>query len=55
MQDNRSSGVGVLDKAAHILDCLEAGPATLSQLVEATGLARPRPTDWLLPSPTIAS
>ena len=41
MQDNRSSGVGVLDKAAHILDCLEAGPATLSQLVEATGLARP--------------
>ena len=41
MHDNRSSGVGVLDKAAHILDCLEAGPATLSQLVEATGLARP--------------
>lgn len=37
----RSSGVGVLDKAAHILDCLEAGPASLSQLVEATGLARP--------------
>ena len=41
MQENRSSGVGVLDKAAHILDCLEAGPASLSQLVEATGLARP--------------
>ncbi len=37
----RSSGVGVLDKAAYILDCLEAGPATLSQLVKATGLARP--------------
>ncbi|GAA1046578.1 MULTISPECIES: IclR family transcriptional regulator [Rothia] len=36
-----SSGVGVLDKAAYILDCLEAGPASLSQLVEATGLARP--------------
>lgn len=35
------SGVGVLDKATHILDCLEAGPASLSQLVEATGLARP--------------
>lgn len=35
------SGVGVLDKAAHILDCLEAGPASLAQLVEATGLARP--------------
>lgn len=37
----RPSGVGVLDKATHILDCLEAGPASLSQLVEATGLARP--------------
>lgn len=37
----RPSGVGVLDKAAHILDCLEAGPASLSQLVESTGLARP--------------
>lgn len=36
-----SSGVGVLDKAAYILDCLEAGPATLSQLVESTALARP--------------
>lgn len=41
MQEKPSSGVGVLDKAAHILDCLEAGPAALSQLVEATGLARP--------------
>lgn len=37
----RPSGVGVLDKATHILDCLEAGPASLAQLVEATGLARP--------------
>ncbi|MDY3048239.1 MAG: IclR family transcriptional regulator [Rothia sp. (in: high G+C Gram-positive bacteria)] len=41
MQEIRSSGVGVLDKAAYILDCLEAGPASLSQLVESTGLARP--------------
>lgn len=40
-QEFRTSGVGVLDKAAHILDCLEAGPSSLSQLVEATGLARP--------------
>ena len=36
-----SSGVGVLDKATLILDCLEAGPVTLGQLVNATGLARP--------------
>ena len=35
------SGVGVVDKAAMILDALEAGPATLAQLVSATGLARP--------------
>ncbi|MFI7578826.1 IclR family transcriptional regulator domain-containing protein [Kocuria kalidii] len=35
------SGVGVVDKAAVILDALEAGPATLAQLVSATGLARP--------------
>ena len=35
------SGVGVLDKAAHILDALEAGPLTLAGLVSATGLARP--------------
>ena len=35
------SGVGVLDKAAHILDALEAGPLTLAGLVAATGLARP--------------
>lgn len=41
MSENSGSGVGVLDKAAQILDCLEAGPASLSQLVEATGLARP--------------
>ncbi|MEY3662360.1 MAG: hypothetical protein RLZ49_1041, partial [Actinomycetota bacterium] len=27
--DDISSGVGVLDKAAHILDALESGPLTL--------------------------
>jgi DNA-binding IclR family transcriptional regulator len=36
-----TSGVGVLDKAALILGALEAGPATLAGLVQATGLARP--------------
>ncbi|WP_314685824.1 IclR family transcriptional regulator [uncultured Bifidobacterium sp.] len=35
------SGVGVLDKTVKILDALEFGPATLGQLVAATGLARP--------------
>ena len=35
------SGVGVLDKAAVVLGALEAGPATLAQLVQSTGLARP--------------
>jgi DNA-binding IclR family transcriptional regulator len=39
--DDISSGVGVLDKAAHILDALESGPLTLAGLVAATGLARP--------------
>jgi DNA-binding IclR family transcriptional regulator len=38
---DNSSGVGVLDKAAAVLDALEAGPATLAGLVTATGLARP--------------
>lgn len=38
---DKSSGVGVLDKAAIVLSALEAGPATLAQLVSATGLARP--------------
>jgi len=38
---DKSSGVGVLDKAAAILDALEAGPSTLAGLVAATGLARP--------------
>ncbi len=39
--DDAGSGVGVLDKAATVLGALEAGPATLAQLVQATGLARP--------------
>jgi DNA-binding IclR family transcriptional regulator len=38
---DNSSGVGVLDKAAVVLGALEAGPATLAALVQATGLARP--------------
>ena len=38
---NNSSGVGVLDKAISVLAATESGPATLAQLVEATGLARP--------------
>jgi len=38
---DKSSGVGVLDKAAVVLAALEAGPATLAQLVGATRLARP--------------
>jgi DNA-binding IclR family transcriptional regulator len=38
---DNSSGVGVLDKAAVVLAALEAGPATLANLVHATGLARP--------------
>jgi len=38
---DNSSGVGVLDKAALVLAALEAGPATLAGLVQATGLARP--------------
>ncbi len=38
---DNSSGVGVLDKAAIVLSALEAGPATLAQLVAATHLARP--------------
>ncbi len=35
------SGVGVVDKSVAILDALESGPATLAQLVAATGIARP--------------
>ncbi|TAK70651.1 MAG: IclR family transcriptional regulator [Actinomycetota bacterium] len=38
---DKSSGVGVLDKAAAVLAALEGGPLTLGGLVAATGLARP--------------
>jgi DNA-binding IclR family transcriptional regulator len=38
---NNSSGVGVLDKTVCVLAALEGGPASLAQLVKATGLARP--------------
>jgi DNA-binding IclR family transcriptional regulator len=38
---DNSSGVGVLDKTAAVLGALESGPASLAQLVTATGLARP--------------
>ncbi|MGL5858405.1 MAG: IclR family transcriptional regulator [Angustibacter sp.] len=38
---DNTSGVGVLDKAAVVLGALEAGPSTLAQLVNSTGLARP--------------
>jgi DNA-binding IclR family transcriptional regulator len=34
------SGIGVLDKAVAVLDALEAGPMTLTELVDATGLPR---------------
>jgi DNA-binding IclR family transcriptional regulator len=34
------SGIGVLDKAFAIVDALEAGPRSLTDLVTATGLAR---------------
>ena len=37
---NNTSGVGVLDKAVWVLAAVESGPATLAQLVSATGLAR---------------
>jgi hypothetical protein len=39
--DRKNSGVGVLDKSVRILACLEAGPHSLSELVSATGIARP--------------
>jgi len=34
------SGIGVLDKAVAVLDALEAGPLSLPDLVDATGLPR---------------
>ena len=41
-KDTVASGVGVLDKAVLILTFLsEGGPATLAEVVEGTGLARP--------------
>ncbi|HWA68091.1 MAG TPA: IclR family transcriptional regulator [Mycobacteriales bacterium] len=36
----RSSGVGVLDKSVHVLECLRPGPASLAELVERAGLSR---------------
>lgn len=38
--DNHS-GVGVIDKSALLLAALETGPASLGELAERTGLARP--------------
>jgi DNA-binding IclR family transcriptional regulator len=35
------SGVGVLDKAVAVLAAVEAGPRSLAELVEVTGVARP--------------
>jgi DNA-binding IclR family transcriptional regulator len=35
------SSVGVLDKAVTVLDCLAAGPVSLAELVERSGLSRP--------------
>lgn len=37
----QSSGVGVVDKAALLLTCLEGGPASLAELATATGISRP--------------
>jgi DNA-binding IclR family transcriptional regulator len=42
---DNSSGVGVLDKTAAVLGALESGPASLAQLVQVTGLARPTAHD----------
>jgi len=39
--DTNNSGVGVLDKSVRILATLESGPHSLSELVAATGIARP--------------
>ena len=38
---DKSSGVGVLDKAVSIVDAVAAEPLTLADLVAATGLPRP--------------
>jgi DNA-binding IclR family transcriptional regulator len=36
----RDSGVGVLDRAVAVLDAVEAGPHTFTEIVEATGFSR---------------
>ena len=41
MSNQNGSGVGVIDKAALVLSALEAGPASLAELVSLTSLARP--------------
>ena len=41
MSTQTGSGVGVIDKASLVLSALEAGPASLAELVTLTGLARP--------------
>lgn len=41
MSSQSGSGVGVIDKASAVLAALEAGPASLAELVALTGLARP--------------
>jgi DNA-binding IclR family transcriptional regulator len=41
VDESYSSGVGVIDKSARLLDALEGGPLSLAGLVAATGLARP--------------
>lgn len=41
LERDSSSGVGVIDKAVLVMSALEAGPATLAQLVSSTHLARP--------------
>lgn len=38
---DKSSGVGVLDKAVALIDAITSAPCTLSDLVTATGLTRP--------------
>jgi DNA-binding IclR family transcriptional regulator len=39
--DTSVSGVGVVDKSVAVLTALEDGPASLAELVQRTGLARP--------------
>ncbi|MEI6623162.1 MAG: IclR family transcriptional regulator [Actinomycetes bacterium] len=38
---DKCSGVGVIDKSVLVLDALAAGPHSLAELVESTGLPRP--------------